>query len=329
MNALLRALTDSRGIENIEQALGMPDITSDAMRRAIDGWFDAWFSRVPPDEEDPCQRIPYAVVNKLGKAVFAEYDSSLQNTGTPKLQYLDRARQASERNVPAATDFLSPAQQAMAMDMLRTAGISDTAYVRLGGYDDTERALLLFLPDWLDAADAEGQSPIRCLRAQFRADEKLTHRDFLGSLMGMGIIREKLGDILVSPDSADLMVLDTVADFLLQSWNTAGRARLNVSEIEPGHLHIPEVRCEERRDTVSSLRLDAVCATGFRMARGKAAALIESGRVQLNWRECTKPDRQVSAGDTVSARGFGKFELTEIGGLTKKGRIPITIKCYQ
>lgn len=62
--------------------------------------------------------------------------------------------QASERNVPAATDFLSPAQQAMAMDMLRTAGISDTAYVRLGGYDDAERALLLFLPDWLDAADA-------------------------------------------------------------------------------------------------------------------------------------------------------------------------------
>lgn len=61
-----------------------------------------------------------------------------------------------------------------------------------------------------------------------------------------------------------------------------------------------------------------MCATGFRMARGKAAALIESGRVQLNWRECMKPDRQVSAGDTVSARGFGKFELTEIGGLTKK-----------
>lgn len=72
-----------------------------------------------------------------------------------------------------------------------------------------------------------------------------------------------------------------------------------------------------------------MCATGFRMARGKAAALIESGRVQLNWRECMKPDRQVSAGDTVSARGFGKFELTEIGGLTKKGRIPITVKCYQ
>ena len=240
---------------------------------------------------------------------------------------LDQQQRADQRGIPTHTAFLSPAEQAMSADLLMAAAPGQG--VLHGGYADAERKLWGFLPDWLDAADAEGQSPIRCLRAQFRADEKLTHRDFLGSLMGMGIIREKLGDILVSPDSADLMVLDTVADFLLQSWNTAGRARLNVSEIEPGHLHIPEVRCEERRDTVSSLRLDAVCATGFRMARGKAAALIESGRVQLNWRECTKPDRQVSAGDTVSARGFGKFELTEIGGLTKKGRIPITVKCYQ
>jgi len=63
--------------------------------------------------------------------------------------------------------------------------------------------------------------------------------------------------------------------------------------------------------------------------RGKAAELIESGRVQLNWRECTKPDRTVSEGDTVSARGFGKFELTEVGTLTKKGRIPITVQCYK
>ena len=63
--------------------------------------------------------------------------------------------------------------------------------------------------------------------------------------------------------------------------------------------------------------------------KSKAAALIESGRVQLNWRECTKPDRTVSEGDTVSARGFGKFELTEVGALTKKGRIPITVQCYK
>jgi RNA-binding protein YlmH len=241
---------------------------------------------------------------------------------------LDRAEQASARNIPAATDFLSPQQQMLTLDLLRLAGIPETGYAALGGYGGAERRLILFLPDWLDAEDAESQSPIRCLRATFRAEEKLNHRDFLGSLMGMGIVREKVGDILVGPDSADLLVLDTVAEFLLQSWNSAGRARLTVTEIDPKNLHIPTVQCQEIRDTVSSLRLDAIVSTGFKMARGKAADLIASGRVQVNWRECTKPDKLLSEGDTVSARGFGKFVLTEIGGVTRKGRTSITIKRY-
>ncbi len=241
---------------------------------------------------------------------------------------LDRAEQTRNRNIPAATDFLSPQQQMMALDLLRLAGIPEMGFARLGGYEGAERNLLLFLPDWLEAEDAVSQSPIRCLRASFRPEDKLNHRDFLGSLMGMGIVREKLGDILVGTDSADLMVLDTVADFLLQSWDSAGRAKLKVAEIDPLHVHIPVAQVQEVRDTVSSLRLDAVASTGFRMARGKAAELIGSGRVQVNWRECTKPDKLLSAGDTVSARGFGKFELTEVGGVTRKGRTSIVLKRY-
>ena len=221
----------------------------------------------------------------MDKSKLLDQCGALGEDRTLLARVLDRAKQASERNIPAATDFLSPAQQAQAADLLRAAGIPETAYIRWGGYDGAERAVLLFLADWMDPSDAGTYSPIRCLRAAFREEENLTHRDFLGSLMGMGIVREKIGDILVGPDSADVLV--------------------------------------------SSLRLDAVCSTGFRMARGKAAALIESGRVQLNWRECTKPDRTVSEGDTVSARGFGKFELTEVGTLTKKGRIPITVQCYK
>ena len=239
---------------------------------------------------------------------------------------LDKAEQASERNIPAATDFLSPQQRAQALDLLRLAGISESAYVLQGGYEGAERQVLQFLPDWMEPESAE--APIRCLRAVFREEEKLSHRDFLGSLMGMGIVREKVGDILVAPGSADLLVLEGVADFLLQSWNSAGRAKLRVSAIEPENLHIPTVQRKEVRDTVSSLRLDAVAASGFRLARGKAAALIESGKVQLNWRECVKPDKLLEAGDVVSARGFGKFELSEVGGLTRKGRISIVLQVY-
>ena len=241
---------------------------------------------------------------------------------------LDRAEQAETRNVPAATDFLSPQQLVQAMDLLRLAGLPEAGYVCIGGYDGAERKLLLFLPDWMEPENAAEQSPIRCLRAAFREEYKLSHRDFLGSLMGMGIVREKIGDILVGTDSADLMVLDSVAEFLRQSWDSAGRAKLSVTEIPTEYVHIPEVKCQEVRDTVSSLRLDAVVSSGLKMARGKAAELIASGRVQVNWRECTKSDKLLAAGDTVSARGFGKFQLTEVGGTTRKGRISIVLKRY-
>ena len=85
---------------------------------------------------------------------------------------------------------------------------------------------------------------------------------------------------------------------------------------------------EEVRDTVSSLRLDAVVSTALRMSRGRAAELVERGVVQVNWRPCAKPDRLLSEGDTVSARGFGKFQLAQVGGLTKKGRTAIVVQRY-
>ena len=146
-------------------------------------------------------------------------------------------------------------------------------------------------------------------------------------IVGLGRFGYALAMELAST-GADLIVLDTVADFLLSSWNSAGRAKLTVTEIPAAHLHIPEVRCEEVRDTVSSLRLDAVCSTGFRMARGKAVDMISSGHVQVNWRPCTKADKLLTEGDTVSARGFGKFQLAAVGGVTKKGRTAIVVKRY-
>ena len=241
---------------------------------------------------------------------------------------LDRAEQSQSRGIPTATDFLSPQQQVQAMELLYQAGVPETAYVRLGGYEGAERRLFLFLPDWLEPEDAESQSPIRVIRAAYRPEDKLNHRDFLGSLMGMGIVREKLGDILVGEGSCDLLVLDSVADYLCANWESAGRTHLKLSRVEMCNLHIPQVQCQEVRDTVSSLRLDAIAATGFKLARGKAAALVESGRVQVNWAICQKSDRLLEEGDVVSARGFGKFELAEVGGVTRKGRTSILVRRY-
>ena len=186
--------------------------------------------------------------------------------------------------------------------------------------------MLLFLPDWMEREGAEAS--LRCLRARYRAEKPLTHRDFLGALMGMGVVRGKIGDILVGEESTDVLVHESVADFLLNSWESAGRTKLKLSEVGRHDLHIPEAKFREVKDTVSSPRLDALVSVGFRMARGKAAELISSGKVQVNWADCAKADRLLAEGDTVSARGFGKFRLTEVGGLTKKGRIAVTVRQY-
>ena len=239
---------------------------------------------------------------------------------------LDKWEQADRRGTPACTDFLSPRERLAAETVLRLAGVPQNRWCVSGGYDGAERTMLAFLPDWQEAEDAV--FPLRCLRAEFRGEYALTHRDILGSLMGEGIVREKVGDILVTGESCDIVAAESVTDFLLNSWSSAGRAKLTVREIAPRDLHIPVQKTEQVRDTVAALRLDAVASSGFRMSRGKASELVAAGRVQVNWLECTKPDRLLSEGDTVSARGVGKFKLTQVGGTTKKGRISILLERY-
>ena len=195
-------------------------------------------------------------------------------------------------------------------------------YVFWGGYEGAERRQLHFLPDWQDEPDYDA---VRCLRCTFYEPGKLTHRDFLGSLMGMGLTREKIGDILVSPQSADVVVSRSVADHLLREWDAAGRTALHVSQIEPSELNVPVQQTKTLRDTVSSLRLDSVLSVGFSTSRGKAAEAVETGRVQVNWADCQKPDRLLRQGDVISVRGAGKCRLTEVGGTTKKGRVFITV----
>ena len=234
---------------------------------------------------------------------------------------LDKCEQSRQRNIPAATDFLSPAEQRAAQDLLHAAAIHEGCAFR-GGYERAERRMLLFLPDWQEEADeSEYMTALRCT---YRKEDTLTHRDFLGSLMAQGITREKLGDILVSEGACDLIVSRDIAPYLLQNVTGAGRVKLSVSEIELSGLNVPELKVREIRDTVSTLRLDAVAA----MSRGKAQELISSGRVQLNHRETLKADAPVAQGDVISARGLGKFEVAEVGGLSKKGRTALLLRRY-
>ena len=229
----------------------------------------------------------------------------------------------SRRTFPLPRSF-SPREQQLVQALLNAAGVR-SGYVLDGGYEEAERKIAVFLPDW--AEDAEGE--LAFLRALFHgADSALTHRYIRGSLMGLGVVRDRLGDILVSPHSADIIAAPSLRDFFLREWTEAGRVKLTVAEIAREELLLPQVQVKVLRDTVSSLRLDAVAAAAFSVSRGKAAELIAAGRVNLDHVPCLKPDKPVAEGAVLTARGFGKAKLKEVGGLSKKGRTGITIERY-
>lgn len=236
----------------------------------------------------------------------------------------DKREQCRLRSIPAATAFLSPQEQAAATRLLNALGQRE-GYAFWGGYDGAERQRLLFLPDWMNGPD---DSTIAALRAVCRSGATLTHRDFLGSLMALGLTREKIGDILVESGGCQVLVDPSALDFLVQSWDSAGRERLTVSPLPLEELTVPEAAVKEVRDTVSSLRLDNVLASAFSLSRGRAAEAVEKGAVQVNYTVCQKPDKPVSVGDVITCRGLGKCVLNAVGSPTKKGRLPVAIRRF-
>ena len=236
----------------------------------------------------------------------------------------DKREQCRLRSIPAATEFLSPQEQAAATRLLNALGQRE-GYAFWGGYDGAERQRLLFLPDWMNGLD---DSTIAALRAVCRSGATLTHRDFLGSLMALGLTREKIGDILVESGGCQVLVDPSALDFLVQSWDSTGREKLTVSPLPLEELTVPEAAVKEVRDTVSSLRLDNVLASAFSLSRGRAAEAVEKGAVQVNYTVCQKPDKPVSAGDVITCRGLGKCVLDTVGSPTKKGRLPVAIRRF-
>ena len=236
----------------------------------------------------------------------------------------DKYEQTERRSIPSATVFLSPREQRLAQAMLNAAGIR-TGYVFDGGCGEAERKILVFLPAWMEEPAGD---ELVFLRAAFHGEESLTHRDILGSLMGLGVTRERVGDILVSPHSADIVAAPSLRDFFLREWTQAGRVKLTVTEIGREELRLPQAQVKVIRDTVPSLRLDAVAAAAFSRSRGRAAELIAAGKVNLDHVPCLKGDKPVAEGAVLTARGFGKAKLTQVGGLSKKGRVGITVERY-
>lgn len=237
----------------------------------------------------------------------------------------DKINAGIRKNIPASTPFLAPRELEMARLLL---GEPEGLY-RFGGYGEAERKMIVYLPEYLEEASLmDEDSPVVCLRATFFQGDSLSHRDFLGALMGAGVARETVGDICVGKGTCDFFVTREVAPYLLQSFDSAGRTRFRLEQIALREAQIPEPEVKIIKDTLASLRLDGVISAGFRVGRSAAAEYVNAGRAAINGLPCTKSDKAVSEGDKISVRGMGKIRLAQVNGQTKKGRISVIIERY-
>ncbi len=243
---------------------------------------------------------------------------------------LDKAELAFDRGVPSCTQFLSPGEQAAVTDLLNACG--HPRHLFFGGFEDAERRVCAFLPDWQEEEDfLEGEDMAVCaVETQFPGGGSLTHRDILGSLMGLGITREKLGDILLpEPGTCQVVVLKEAVSILTSQWEGAGRYKCReVRQIPLSSLAPKPPQIKTIRDTVASPRLDAVLSSAFSLSRSKAAAYIAGGKVAVNHRECLKSDKTVEEGDVLTCRGLGKCVVKEVPGQSRKGRTMLVLERY-
>lgn len=238
-------------------------------------------------------------------------------------RFLDQLELCQRRSIPTHSHFLSDGEQKLARQAIAAAGGVNHHFS--GGYEGASRQVCLFLPDWCEDTTDD---PLAAVEVPLPRDGKLTHRDFLGSLMGLGITRDLLGDILVGEAACQVVCLRSALPILLTQWCEVGRYTVSPKEISLDALTAVESTVQRFQETFQSLRFDAVASSAFRIPRAKAATLISGGRLLLNHLPCSKPDRILEEGDSLTGKGLGKCRLVKVNGLSRKGRIIVEMERF-
>lgn len=239
---------------------------------------------------------------------------------------IDRLELCARTGQPQISDFADPSRQRLASAAAER--FPEISYLLSGGYPQAERRRLVVFPDFLAAEDVDDQ--ITCLAAQGNFNfQKVSHRDYLGSLLALGLKREKFGDIVVGERASYFLVDSQVADYVCRNLTQIHRVPVELAPVQPEEMVLPEGRTKEIRATVASLRLDTVAAAGFGVSRTRMAADIAAEKVKLNWQTVRNPAHLISVGDILSVRGRGRVEVASSGGATKKGRISVVLVRHQ
>lgn len=232
------------------------------------------------------------------------------------LARLNDAKTAAQlKCVPRFVGFLSESEIAVVNAFLSR----NTARTKLfGGYNNATRQIICFLPDWAD--DDYSEFPIVPVTAYFNAEFELSHRDFLGALMALGITREKVGDIVVSKGEAAIFLHSDIAEYVLSELTKAGRVGLKLQRGIDNFI-FPKQEFEQINSTVAAPRLDCIISALIGVSREKASVKIQSGGVFIDGLECKNISRKIANEAVITVSKRGKYIIDSVDTPTKKGRI--------
>lgn len=254
---------------------------------------------------------------------------------------VDLSNRAFHRNIVTFSDFLNLNElhilHTTPKEMLRTR------YIAFGGYDLSERQMIAFLPDALyyTSSDESCSSPKEALPFGFeypmqavvinplnpKFAEELSHRDYLGSVMNLGVERSKFGDIIVMDTEAVIFLCQEIADYVIGSLT-----RIRHTSVQCQRREIQDISYTpsftELKGTVPSVRLDTVMSVAFPMSRSKLTAYITAGKVFVNGKMITSNGYRLEDGNLISVRGLGRISYEGILSETKKGRYYISVRKY-
>lgn len=223
------------------------------------------------------------------------------------------------------TEFLNPYEVKNAVAILNTE--PDLKYKLEGGYDGAIRSVMLISQYYCDLSE---ESSIRCFQVSGNFKFKsVSHRDYLGSILGLGIKIEKLGDILVHEDYCQIIVSSDMGDYVLYNLERVARNRVTVKEIGISDIIPVEDEFDIKNISVASLRLDGIIAGVFNLSRQDASKFIGAEYVSVDYEKIDNPSKQVEEKSVISVRKCGKFILDEIGGVSKKGKTRLKIKIFK
>ncbi len=247
----------------------------------------------------------------------------------------DLKKQCADRGMITHTAFLDLHQRSL-LNRLEREQSAEVQTFYYGGYPDAERVCAVFVPKYYGVSDLAAyftenpdDDPLCLLRAEKDAFSNLSHRDYLGALMGLSVKRELFGDILVDDEGAFLVCLKSIRPFLLENFRSAGRATLTLRDASFGDLQMREAKTKDVFVSVPSLRLDCVVAAAYHLSRTGAEQAIRAGLVFVNAVQTDKADKRLFAGDVLVLRGRGKCRLLEETGQSKKGRLHLTVRRYE